>query len=354
MTMKPRVQPIIMSGGSGTRLWPMSRAATPKQFLPLTGAHSLFQETALRFQSDANVDFNPPLVIAGAGHGALVENQLRAIGIEAAGVLLEPFARNTAAVAAIAAVWTAEHAKGALALLSPADHFIKDAAALRDAIAAGCGAANRGAIVTIGVKPTEPHTGFGYIECGAPVAEHVFEIGAFREKPQRDVAERYVAGGRHFWNAGMFLFAPDTMDGELAMHAPAIRKAAAAALARAPKSRVATLDATTFADCPSESIDYAVMEKTTRAAVVGPLDAGWSDIGSWTALAASDADPRIASHDCDNVLIRTDGPFVGAVGLKDMIVVATGDAVLVLPKDRAQDVKRIVDDLKARGRSDLL
>jgi mannose-1-phosphate guanylyltransferase/mannose-6-phosphate isomerase len=354
MTMKSLVQPVIMSGGSGTRLWPMSRAATPKQFLPLTGERSLFQETALRFTSDSRVDFNPPLVIAGAGHGDLVDQQLRAIGIEAAAVLLEPFARNTAAVAAVAAAWTKEHAKDALTLLSPADHFIEDPSALRGAVAAGCGAASRGAIVTIGVKPTEPHTGFGYIECGAEVAPSVFEIAAFREKPQRAIAEQFVAGGRHFWNAGMFLFAPDAMDDELAMHAPSIRKAAAAALARAPKTRIATLDAAAFADCPSESIDYAVMEKTGRAAVVGPLDAGWSDIGSWTALAASEADPRIATHDCDNVLVRTSGPFVGAIGLKDMIVVATGDAVLVLPKDRAQDVKRIIEDLKSRGRSDLL
>jgi mannose-1-phosphate guanylyltransferase/mannose-6-phosphate isomerase len=354
MTAHARVQPVIMSGGAGTRLWPMSRAATPKQFLPLTGEQSLFQETVLRLQSDKRVDFNPPLVIAGAGHGEIVERQLDAIGIAPAAIILEPFARNTAAVAAVAAAWTARYADGALALLTPADHFISDAAALRVAIADGCAAASRGAIVTIGVKPTEPHTGFGYIECGAPVSDGVFEIEAFREKPQRDVAERYIAGGRHFWNAGMFLFAPDAMDEELATYAPAIRNAASDALARAPKSLVTTLDATAFAQCPSESIDYAVMEKTRRAAVVGPLDAGWSDIGAWTALTAAAHDARVAAEDCDNVLIRTDGPFVGAVGLKDLIVVATGDAVLVIQKARAQDVKKIIDELKARGRSDLL
>ena len=269
MSARPRIQPVIMCGGAGTRLWPMSRAATPKQFLPLAGELSLFQETARRLSGDGPVDFCSPVVIAGAAHGSLVEEQLAAIGIAPGAILLEPVARNTAAVAAVAAAWTSANVAGALVLLAPADQFVKDGAALRQAIAAGVDAAARGAIVAIGVKPTEPHTGFGYIECGAPVGDGVFEIAAFREKPHRELAERYLAGGRHFWNAGVFLFSPAAMDAELHAYAPAIRKSAANSLAAAARSGSAlTLDPAIFAGCPSDSIDYAVMEKTRRAAVV--------------------------------------------------------------------------------------
>ncbi len=346
------IQPVIMSGGAGTRLWPMSRQARPKQFLPLTGARSLFQETALRLSGEG---FAPPLVIAGAGHLALVEEQLAAIGIVPAQILIEPMARNTAAVAAVASAWAARVNDSALVLLSPADHHVGDAAAFRAAIRRGAAAAAKGAIVTLGIKPTEPQTGFGYIETGAAVADSVFEVAAFREKPDRATAERYVAGGRHFWNSGVFLFSPAAMDAELHAHAPAIRKTATAALAAgAAHGTALTLDAGVFADCPSDSIDYAVMEKTRRAAVVAPVDAGWSDIGSWTALSALPDDAQIAAIDCGANVIRTGGPFVAAIGVSDLIIIATGDAVLVAPKDRAQDVKKIIDDLKARGRADLL
>lgn len=345
------IQPVIMSGGAGTRLWPMSRQARPKQFLPLTGERSLFQETALRLSGDG---FLPPLVIAGAAHRALAAAQLAEIGLAPAGIVIEPMARNTAAVAAVAATWTATTREDALVLLAPADHHVADARAFRDAILRGAAAASKGAIVTFGIKPTEPHTGFGYVETGAAMSDGVFEVAGFREKPDRATAERYVAGGRHFWNAGVFLFSPTAMDAELHAHAPAVRTCAAAALAAARESNGAmTLDPAIFAGCPSDSIDYAVMEKTRRAAVVAPVEAGWSDIGSWTAVATqSGAD--IAAIDGASNIIRTDGPFVAALGVSDLIIVATADAVLVTPKHRAQDVKKIIDDLKARKRDNLL
>ncbi len=344
-----------MSGGAGARLWPMSRSARPKQFLPLVGDKSLFQETVGRLSGNAQIDFLPPVIIAGAAHADLVIAQLAEIAIRPAAIIIEPGARNTAAVAAVAGAWTSAHRPGALALLAPADHHIKNAALFRAAIAQGAVPAAKGAIVTFGVKPTGPHTGYGYIEAGAAMAPDVAEVAAFHEKPDRPTAERYMAGGRHYWNAGVFLYSPDAMAGELAVFAPAIATGAAAAFRDGrPDGAVFRLDPARFAACPSESIDCAIMEKTKRAAVVGPIDAGWSDIGAWTALDQGPADPRIAALDCDGVIIRTDGPFVGAIGLSDLIIVATGDAVLVVPKARAQDVRKIIDDLKARGREDLL
>ncbi len=352
MTAAQPIQPVIMSGGSGTRLWPMSRQARPKQFLPLTGERSLFQETALRF---SGAGFLSPLVIAGAAHRALIELQLDEIGMAPAAIIIEPLARNTAAVAAVAAAWTAAAQPEALALLSPADHHVADPKAFRAAILRGAPSASKGAIVTFGIRPTEAHEGFGYIEIGAAIGDGVFEVAGFREKPDRATAQAYFRGRRHFWNAGVFLFSPATMDAELHAHAPGIRKSAAAALAAATVLDGAmTLDPGIFADCPSDSIDYAVMEKTRRAAVVAPVDAGWSDIGAWTAVPSLDADARVAAIDCGANIIRTDGPFVAAIGVSDLIIIATGDAVLIAPKSRAQDVKKIIDDLKARKRDDLL
>jgi mannose-1-phosphate guanylyltransferase len=183
----------------------------------------------------------------------------------------------------------------------------------------------------------------------------VAEVAAFREKPDHQTAEHYLSGGRHFWNAGIFLFAPEAMMAELGAFAPSIAREAAAALASArADGGIFHLDEARFSVCPAVSIDYAVMEKTSHAAVVGPLDAGWSDIGAWTAIEEDADDLRIAAIDCDGALIRTDGPFVGAIGVSDLIIIATGDAVLVAPKSRAQDVKKIIDELKARGRGDLL
>ncbi|MEQ8178425.1 MAG: mannose-1-phosphate guanylyltransferase/mannose-6-phosphate isomerase [Amphiplicatus sp.] len=347
-----RIQPVIMSGGAGTRLWPMSRKARPKQFLALTGEKSLFQETALRV---AGGSFAPPLVIGGEGHAGVIAEQLAALGIVPRAIVTEPCPRNTAAVAAVAAAWTNDNEPGAPVLLLPADHHIADAAGFRAAVAQGADAALGGSIVTFGIKPTEAHTGYGYVERGDALGPSVYAVKAFREKPDAATAQAYLAGGAHYWNAGIFLFSPRAMLDELGAYAPAIRDAASKALAQAKRDGARLdLDPAAFSECPSDSIDYAVMEKTSRAAVVGPVDVGWNDIGSWSSIETAEGDQKVFAIDSEGCLVKTDGPFVGVIGMDDMIVVATGDAVLVAPKSRAQDVKKIVEELKKRGRDDLL
>lgn len=346
------IQPVIMSGGAGTRLWPMSRAARPKQFLALASHRTLFQETLLRCASDDDA-FLPPLVIGGAAHEALIAAQARAVGVALGGVILEPVARNTAAVAALAAKWTETHQRDALVLLAPADHHVADASGFRRAIGSAAPAAD-GAIVTFGIKPDRPHTGFGYIERGEALSGEVCRVEAFREKPDAATAAEYVAGGRHYWNAGIFLFDPAAMLGELNKFAPEIVRRAAAALANSKAADgVIRPDADEFTLCPSDSIDYAVMEKTALARVAGPLDFGWSDIGAWSAISRA-APAGAVEIDGRGNLIMTEGPFVGVVGVEDLVVVATGDAVLVARRDRAEDVKKIVEAIRSRGRKDLL
>ena len=353
MSKRLNIQPVIMSGGAGTRLWPMSRAARPKQFIALASDASLFQETARRVREGDG--FLPPLVIAGEKHAELAAAQLGEIGVAGFEIIIEPAARNTAAVAAVAAQWTLTQRPGALALLLPADHRIADEAGFRKAVLAAAPIAASGRIVTFGIKPTEAHSGYGYIERGEAIAGDVWTVAAFREKPDAETAARYFAGGRHFWNAGIFLFDPAVMLDELARHAPAIRKAALAAFESAAGDGSARrLDPVAFKACPADSLDYAIMEKTTRAAIAGPLNIGWSDIGSWSAIESAGEDARILAVDSEGCVIRTDGVFVGAVGVTDLVIVASGGAVLVAHKDRAQDVKKIVEALKAKGRDDLL
>lgn len=349
-----KIQPVIMCGGAGTRLWPLSRKARPKQFLNLAGDKSLLQETALRLSDGGDV-FAPPLVIAGQDHADLVREQLGAIGLAPAAIILEPGPRNTAAVAAVAALWSAQHAPGALVLLAPADHHIADGQGFRDAAAKGAKAAGDGLIVTFGVMPARAHTGYGYIQAAEEIGANVFRVAAFREKPDADTAQRYLDAGGYFWNAGIFLFGAGAMIDALKRHAPDVLKGAEAALAgAAPHDGGVLLDEGEFSNVPSISIDYAVMENTDRAAVVAPVDVGWNDIGSWT---ETTSDPQSAGHmleDCRNVIVRSDGPVIGALGVEDLIIVATGDAVLVARKDRAQDVKKLVEELQRRGREDLL
>ncbi|MEL7492233.1 MAG: mannose-1-phosphate guanylyltransferase/mannose-6-phosphate isomerase [Pseudomonadota bacterium] len=350
-----RIQPVIMSGGAGTRLWPLSRQATPKQLLPLVSARTMLQETALRLSGDA---YAPPLIICGAAHTEQIREQLWAIDLPPAAIITEPVARNTAAVAAVAAAWAAEHNASAQILLAPADHVISDAPAFRRAVAAGAEAARDGAIVTFGIKADRPHTGYGYIRQGAPLSDAVFKIDAFLEKPDRDTAEKYLGSGEYFWNAGIFLFTAGAMVRELQrFNAPILDFAQRALRSGVCNDGVIALDRSEFAQCPAISIDYAVMEKTDKAAVVAPVDAGWSDIGSWTELPVETTAANggaVAAIDCAGTTVKTDGIFVGAIGLEDMIVVATKDAILIAPRDRAQDVKQIVDRLKEDGRDDLL
>ncbi|WP_428408282.1 mannose-1-phosphate guanylyltransferase/mannose-6-phosphate isomerase [Hyphococcus sp.] len=349
-----KIQPVIMSGGSGTRLWPLSRKARPKQFLNLVSDKSLFQETVLRLHDGGEI-FSAPLIICGRGHAQLVADQLAAIGIEAADIILEPCPRNTAAVAAVAAAWVAENNDGALALIAPADHHVEDAAGFRRAAAAGAKAAEEGAIVTFGIKPTHPHTGYGYIQSADELSRGVYRVASFREKPDAKTAADYLAKGGYYWNAGIFLYHPKAMLDAFAAHAPLIAEGARKALAAsAAENGARLLDERIFSQTPSDSIDYAIMEKTDKAAVVAPVDVGWSDIGSWSEAAS---DPEAAGHmmvDSENVTLRSDGPVIGVVGVDNLIIVATGDAVLVARKDKAQEVRALVDELKRRGREDLL
>ncbi len=350
--MRP-IQPVIMSGGAGTRLWPLSRARKPKQFLKLASDRTLFQEALLRVKPAPGEEFVAPVVIGGAAHAGLIAGQAKEIGARLAAIVLEPFARNTAAVAAVAAEWTLRSLSKALVLLLPADHHIADAARFRQAVAGAASAADRG-IVTFGIRPTEPTSGFGYVETGAPAGPGLFKVAGFHEKPPPEIAMALIEGGRHVWNAGIFLYDPQTMLEEMDRHARDIRASAAAALSKARSGGPEIhLDADLFAGCRSDSVDFAVMEKTDKAFVAGPLDIGWSDIGSWSAVAAP-ADDRGLAIECNETLIVSDGPLVGVVGVEGLVVVATKDAVLVVPKSRAQDVKTLVEELKARGRDDLL
>ncbi|WP_254063066.1 mannose-1-phosphate guanylyltransferase [Caulobacter sp. S45] len=354
-----RIVPVIMSGGSGTRLWPLSTDARPKQFHPLGGAATMIQATALRFSPESGLEmglsFLPPIIICNRAHEALARDHLKAIGVEPLAVVLEPFGRNTAAVAAMAAKLVQELCPGALAVLLPADHVIADERAFRAAVACGVAASTR--IVTFGITPTAPETGYGYIQSGAPICEGVFEVVRFAEKPARAIAEAYVAEGGYSWNGGIFLFAPEVMLSELEAHRPDILTAVTVALDAAERedTTIRLTDAT-FAAVPSESVDVAVMEPT-RLAAVAPCTAGWADIGSWSELwRLGDKDARgnvTPAHsvvlDSDDCMVWADiGVQVGVVGLRDVIVVAAGGAVVVLPKDRAQDVKRVVETLRAR------
>lgn len=350
-----KIQPVIMSGGAGTRLWPMSRKARPKQFLPLVTENTMFQETVKRVCPSSDGNFLPPAIIAGAAHGAIIAEQLQEIKTEASAILLEPMPRNTAAVAAAAAAWVRKQGSDALILLMPADHHIEDAAGFRAAVHEGAAAAKDGHIVTFGIAPKTPHTGYGYIKSGESLIGAVSKVAAFKEKPTRDTAERYLKEGGYHWNAGIFLFSADAMLEELERHEPAIATGAIAALENAaPNGKALRLEETAFAQCPSDSIDYAVMERTEKAAVVAPVDVGWTDIGSWSELKTDTDDERIFEHNNKDTVICTDGPFVGALGVENLIVVATGDAVLIARRDDAQSVRLLVDELKKRGRTDLL
>lgn len=351
MPSDPLVLPVIMSGGSGTRLWPASTEAKPKQFHALVVARTLLQETALRA---AGPEFLPPLVIGAVRHGALIVEQLAEIGMKAAEVLLEPFGRNTAVVAAVAAVWAARQTPGALVLLMPADHVIADPGGFRAAIERARVTA-RSRIVTFGIEPTEPATGYGYIQAGEELAPGVFAVRRFVEKPARAIAEQYLADGGYSWNAGIFLYDPQVMLGELERLAPKVRLAAEAALEGAEvvtDGRV--LNAEALAACPSLAVDVAVMERTDKAAVT-PCSIGWADIGSWSELWRLGEQDAAGHHirgdgmveDGTGNLIWSDGPPISVVGLSDIVVVASGGQVLVLPKDRAQDVRRIVERRKA-------
>lgn len=348
------IVPVILSGGSGTRLWPLSRPENPKQFHDFGDGRTLLQETVARLSGDAaDISFAPPIVIGNVAHEDTIAMQLADMGLPSAAMILEPMGRNTAAAALLAAEAVAEAAPDALALLAPADHRIMDAAAFHAAIARAAPTA-RDRIITFGITPRGPETGYGYIERGAGLAEGVFEITRFREKPKRDVAEDIWQDGRHAWNAGIFLFAPQTVRDEFAA-APEIRDATLAAWRAAERAgRTVRLTAAEFARVPSAPFDIAIMEKTRRSAVA-PCDIGWADLGAWDEVwRTSVKDERgnahsgaTILHDARDCLVIGDGVPVAVCGVEGLVVISTAKGMLVLPKERAQDVKTLIEKLNA-------
>jgi mannose-1-phosphate guanylyltransferase / mannose-6-phosphate isomerase len=356
------VIPVILSGGSGTRLWPLSRELRPKQFLPLVGERTMLQETYLRTLA-LDSPPQPPIVVCNEDHRFLVAEQLRALGAEPETIILEPQGRNTAPAVAVAA-WLALRQNAAidpLLLVLPADHVIGDRPAFAEAVAAALDAAAQGYLVTFGVVPGRPETGYGYLRKGQAAGSGWYALAEFVEKPSRPVAENYVKSGAYLWNSGMFVFSARRYLAELERHAPGIAGACERAAAEAVADEDFTRLGAAFAASPSDSIDYAVMEKTDKAAVV-PLDAAWSDVGSWPALheiLEKDAGGNVLRGDviaegCRACYIASSGRLVAAVGVEEHVIVETADAVLVMPHARAQDVKRVVEALKAAGRRELV
>ena len=352
------IVPVVLSGGAGTRLWPASVSMYPKQLLPLVdGKTTMLQDTVRRLTGNSNLA-DACLVVCNEAHRFLVAEQLRAID-QPATIVLEPDGRNTAPAAALAALLALQSEKDALLLIMPADHVIRDIAAFHSAVALGVEAARQGKLVTFGIVPTRPETGYGYVQA-RPNGEQPVPIMSFVEKPNLEKARAYVAGGEHFWNSGMFLFSADAYLQELAAVAPAIHEHVAESVEKATRDAdFVRPDAAAFAASPSDSIDYAVMEKTTAGMMV-PLDAGWSDVGSWAALhevresdeSGNTIDGDVVIHDCTNSLIQAENMLVTAVGLDDVAVIQTKNSILVANKDRAQDVKFIVDELKREDREE--
>ena len=353
--------PVVLSGGSGTRLWPLSRAAYPKQFLPLTDGQTMFQNTLARLRGVPGL--GDPLVVCNQEHRFVVAEQLRLLGSAHRGILLEPFGRNTAPAVAIAALHVQAQDEDPLLLVLPADHVITELGPFHAALEAGRALADAGHLVTFGVIPTHPETGYGYIKAGgeALCGGAGRPVARFVEKPDLATAQAYVASGDYFWNSGMFLFRASRFLAELARLNPAMLEACRAALAGGKADlEFVRLCSEAFAACPDDSIDYAVMEHTPHAAVV-PLDAGWNDVGAWSALwqvrekdAAGNAlRGDVLAQDSENCLAFADKRLVALVGVENLVVVDTQDAVLVAHRDRAQDVKKVVDRLKAAGRSEV-
>lgn len=348
--------PLVLSGGSGTRLWPLSRPLNPKQLLPLVGDATMLQQTVARL--DGLPDLAAPIVVCNADHRDHVHAQLHDMGTPASAIILEPVGRNTAPAVALAALHALATAGDdePLLLVLPADHVVGNPEAFRAAINTGFNAATDGKLVTFGVVPDRPETGYGYIRAASK--ESVSPVERFVEKPDRATAEGYLASGDYYWNSGMFLFSARRFIDELRAHcAPMVQACEQALAAAVVDGSVVGVDRATFEACPSDSIDYAVMEKT-RDGVVVPMDAGWNDVGSWAALHdVRDVDDNgntqegdVVAIDCEGCLLQAGHRLVAAAGLRDIVVVETDDAVLVVPRAQSQEVKTVVERLKADAR----
>jgi mannose-1-phosphate guanylyltransferase/mannose-6-phosphate isomerase len=358
--------PVILCGGTGTRLWPLSRASYPKQYWPLAAGseHTLLQQTMVRLEGLQALA--APLLVCNEDHRFIVAEQMRQIGVDPAAILLEPMGRNTAPAIAVAALQATSRGEDPLLLVLSADHVIRRPARFRAAVKAGISAAEAGQLVTFGIVPTAPETGYGYIEAAEPLpaasdqGDHhpaPVPISRFVEKPDHATAERFLASGRFTWNSGMFLFRASTILAELERLSPEVVSHCRSALAHdSADLEFLRLEREAFVSCPSVAIDVAVMEKTDRGAVL-PLDAGWSDVGSWSALwETSDHDQhgnvlrgRVISQDARNCYLRSEHRLVVGLGVEDLVVVETDDVVLVAHRDRAQDIKKIVGRLESDG-----
>lgn len=358
------VTPVLMAGGNGSRLWPLSRESYPKQFLALSGAHSLLQNTALRARAIA--DASAPVVIGSDAHRFLIAEQLRDAGIGNATLLLEPEGRDTAPAAAVAAHYVAgRFGDEAIVFLMAADHAITDLEGFYKAVATGVELAEQGHIVTFGVHPTGPETGFGYLQCSAALDDLMAtrQVQAFVEKPDSQRAQSFCESGDHYWNSGMFMFRADRFLSVLESLEPELRQGAGEAVRLAvqgPDEMSLSLHPESFSSCRKISIDYAVMEKLDDLVLV-PLDVGWDDVGSWKFLAglpATDdsgncARGDVLMQDSHNNLVHADSRLVTMIGVEDHVVVETGDAVLIAPRSRVQDVKAVVQQLKQAGRHEV-
>ena len=348
--------PVILSGGSGTRLWPLSRGQHPKQFLSLVSNHTMLQETVLRLQGIE--DLKAPIGVCNENHRFMMAEQLREINIPPAAIILEPIGKNTAPAVALSAL--AAESEEDILLILPADHVIADIASFQAAVKNAESLAKEGNLVTFGIVPTAAETGYGYIKRGAENSGVAFEVAAFVEKPDHDTALQYVESGEYFWNSGMFAFKAGRYLEELEKYNPEMLAACRESFATAQvDADFIRLDKAVFSQCPADSIDYAVMEKTNKAVVI-PLAAEWNDVGSWSALwdvtekdeSGNAITGDVLTVDTENSYLHSSSRLIAAVGASNLVIVETPDAVMVAPIDRVQEVKSIVDQLKQQQRSE--
>ena len=351
------IVPVMLSGGVGSRLWPVSRAARPKQFLPLGGEGSMLQETLRRL---SGLECRPPMVVCNAEHRFMVAEQLRGESMAPPEIILEPAGRNTAPAIALAALQASQHDPQSLLLVLPADHHILAPRQFCDTVVRAASEAREGRLMTFGVVPTRAETGYGYVRTGDSLATGLYDLAEFVEKPDIATAESYLAAGTYFWNSGMFLFRADRYLDELALHQPEMLAACERAMAAATQDLdFIRPDEAAFLASPADSIDYAVMEKTTHGGVA-VLDCGWSDVGAWAALwELGQGDEQgnvtrgdVVLQDAQGSYVHSESRLVTALGIEDLVIVETPDAVMVSPKQRVQDIKQLVDTLSRAERSE--